>query len=452
MMNKKISILITAILVFTLLLVSCGGTGGCVHVDSEGDLKCDLCGEALPDPNLDGKILYSVKVVDSFGAPKANVIVEIYDGEKKIATKLTNAEGSCACSKDYPVDAGENPFTVKLLSADGKALNYDETKAVISDGAEDIVITVFDTLANLMKDTLYLRDSDVPVEAPVMPEGGYRVDLTSGINYFIFPSPSVRGQYKISCTSEGVTTLGYFGSPHFVQSNNIAALDGTGDVFLADGSLYFNIRAFNIGEDYYSGSRYVFGVDAEADTTAYITISCVDSNLPLSKEEMPWEEYPLSSAPETYVPDFTVGSSSELTPVPITDPSFVAVYNETDGFYHVGSADGPVILVKLTVESDYFVSFEKMMETTPFSAYVYDENGNLSAKKNYHSMMQQYIDAADETLGVYPLTEALKEAITVVGNAKGWFEGAGSIFTGKVTEPVVSEIAYLFACCYYSEN
>ena len=77
-MNKKISILITAILVFTLLLVSCGGSGGCVHVDSEGDLKCDLCGEALPDPNLDGKILYSVKVVDSFGAPKANVIVEIY--------------------------------------------------------------------------------------------------------------------------------------------------------------------------------------------------------------------------------------------------------------------------------------------------------------------------------------------------------------------------------------
>ena len=66
--------------------------------------------------------------------------------------------------------------------------------------------------------------------------------------------------------------------------------------------------------------------------------------------------------------------------------------------------------------------------------------------------MEKYITAAGE-LGIYPLTTYLKDAISIVGDAWGWYDsGANNIFTGKFTVPVVEENAYLFACCYYEEN
>jgi hypothetical protein len=251
---------------------------------------------------------------------------------------------------------------------------------------------------------------------------------------------------------EHTNEFGYFGAPFLVQSSNIASTDGTGEVFLNDGALFFNIRAFNVGEDYFSSSLYVFRVDVSADTSAFIELKCVDSNLPLSKEELPWEECLLPADPAPFTPSFTVGSAADLTPVSITDPDFVAVFNANDGFYHVGTADGPVILVKLSVDSEFLASFKTIMETNQFRSYVYDEDGNLIAKRNFHGMMEKYVTAAGD-LGVYPLTSYLKEALTTIGNAWGWYDaGATNIFTGKLTAPVVRENAYLFACCYYDEN
>lgn len=436
-----------------MLLTACGGDGEiCEHKDTEPDLVCDKCGEALPDPNLDGKICYTVTVLDALGEPMPNIIVQIFDGEAQIAAKMTNNVGVAACSKDHPVDAGKSPFTVKLVSPDGKALSYDEQAAIISDGKEEITVSLFKTTADLMTEALYLGGSDDPTNAHVLSDGKYRVELKSGENYFVFV-PTVRGQYKLSAESPSGFTMGYFGSPHFVQQSNIASTDGTGEVFLDGGALFFNIRAFNVGDDYYSSSRYVFRVDSETACEAFINVKCVDKNLPLSKEEMPWEEYLLPSDPAPFTPSFTVESVSELTSVSVTDPAFTAVYNPEDGFYHAGTADGPVIFVKLTVDSDYIAAFKTIMETTQFSTYVFDGEGNLVAKKNYHTMMQKYIDASGE-LGIYPLTAPLKEAITTIGDSWGWYKdgGANNIFTGKVTSPVVAENAYLFACCYYEEQ
>ena len=67
-------------------------------------------------------------------------------------------------------------------------------------------------------------------------------------------------------------------------------------------------------------------------------------------------------------------------------------------------------------------------------------------------MMQKYIDASDENLGVYPLTPALKEAFTVIGNAWGWYKGGATGIFSMLTSPIVAENAYLFACCYYEGN
>lgn len=447
-MKKHSIFVLLTILLSALLLTSCGDES-CSHIDTDGDLICDGCGETLPDPKLDGKIIYKIKVLDPDGNVAPNIIVELYDGEKKIAMKMTDAEGVVKCSEEHPVEAGEAPFTVKLISPDGKALNYDESATVISDGAEEITVYLYKTTAGLPTEPLYVGDE--PTMAPIVSDGKYRVDLKAGKNYFVFYA-TARGQYKISSDAVGAS-LGYYGAPFFVQDNNIASLDGTGEVFLTDGELYFNIRAFNASDDYHSASRYVIAVSVGSAVSASIEISKLDKELPLSKEELPWEDIILPAAPATFTPSFTVGSAEELTPVSITDPDFKAVYNAEDGFYHAGTVDGPVILVKLSVDSEYLASFKKIMETTQFSGYVYDENGDLLAKKNYHGMMEKYIEAAGE-LGVYPLTSYLKDALTTVGNAWGWYTegGANNIFTGKLTAPVISENAYLFACCYYEEK
>lgn len=445
---KRYSIILLIALALSLLLTACGDSD-CTHADADGDLVCDTCAAVLPDPDLDGKIVYKIKVIDPDGNAASNIIVELYDGEKKIAMKMTDAEGTVKCSEDHPVTAGDAPLKLKLLSPDGKTLSYDEASAVIADGAEEITVALFRTTLDLPTESLSV-DSDIPVEAPIMSGGSYRVALKAGKNHFVFYATS-RGQYRISCDGED-TSVTYHGAPFFVQSGNIASLDGSGEVFITDGDLYFNIRSFNIGEDHRSAPLYVFAVNAPSDMTANLEVKCVNKDLPLSIEELPWDDVMLPSDPAPFTPSFTVGSAEELKPVPITDPDFKAVFNAEDGFYHVGAADGPVILVKLSVDSEYLASFKKMMETTQFSGYVYGENGDFVAKKNYHGMMEEYIEAAGE-LGVYPLTAYLKDAITTIGVAWGWFDdGVNNIFTGKLTAPVIAENAYLFACCYYDEN
>ncbi len=446
-MKKTSLLLLFAMLLLSFLLTSC--SDACDHTDGDGDLVCDTCGDGLSNPDLDGEIVYKITVLGANGEPCPNIIVELYDGEEKIAIKMTDEDGTVKCASDKPVKAGKQPFKVKLVSPDGKKLNYDENNAVISDGKEEITVALYNTADGLPKEPLSVGDSNEPIMAAIMSDGRYRVDLKSGNNYFIFYATS-RGQYKISAEliDEASVAIGYFGSPYFVLSENVASADGTGEVFMKDGALFFNIRSFNAGSEYSSSSRYVFRIDASADASAIVDIGCVDKNIPLSNEELPWEDCILPSDPAPYEPLASVGSADELTPVPITDPDFRAVYNPEDGFYHVGAVDGPVIFLKLSVDTEYLASFKTIMETTQFRGYVYDEEGNFVTKKDYHGMMEKYIDAAGE-LGIYPLTSYLKDALTVIGNAWGWYDGgANSIFTGKLTEPVVRENAYLFACCY----
>ncbi len=452
MLKRIFSLALAFLVLLSLLLSSCGEPEEFeVCADGNGDGLCDECGKELlpPDGEKDGKIVYKIKVVDSEGNPLPDIVVSIKDGEDPLAVKITDKDGVVSCSDKNALIASEKPFTVEVVNPKNASLFYDKTLAVLSDGAEEITVTLYDTTDNLPSETIYPSDGIVEsVSASILDDGGYRVALNEGYNYFIFV-PTVRGQYKISVDTEKDFSIGYYGGPHFVQSSNVASTDGTGEVFINGGDLFFNIRAFNVGENYFSSSRYVFRIDVEEATDATVTVKCVDPNLPLSKEELPWEEYLLAKDPEKYVPDFTVSGVSELTDFDITDSTLEAVYNENDGFYHLGSVDGPVLLVKLTVDSPYLASFKTIMETTHLAVYVYGEDGVLDKKINYHNMMQKYIDSCDETLGVYPLTPAIKEALTEIGNVWGWYKGGTSGIFSTLTAPVVPENAYLFACCYY---
>lgn len=402
-------------------------------------------------PATEGKIIYNIKVVDAFGAPVPDMIVNLFCGDDSVAVKITNSEGVVKCDDDDALADGS--YTFKIIDPHNKPFYYDESVCTLKDGEETVTVTLYSTTDGLINENLYPADSsnDEPVAAPALRDGGYHLELAKGKNYFVFV-PTVRGRYHIEIINNDDLTVGYHGSPFFVQPNDLAGNTVGDAVFRTEEGLFFDIRSFNIGEDYASTSRYVLMIEAENDTDAIVTVKCVE-DIPLSVEELPWDDITLSEEPKDYVPEFDTDDGYVFEYVDITDENLTIVYNSADGFYHVGSADGPVVLVQLTVASRYLdASFSKIAETASFTCYVYGDDGELIAKRNYHNMMLKYIEKAHAELGVYPLTEGIKNALIDIGNAWGWYEedGINNIF-GEDAPSVIAENAYLFACGYLTD-
>lgn len=403
------------------------------------------CVDTAPDGGKDGKILYNIKVVDALGNPIPNMVVDIMlDGELS-ARKITNNEGVVKASEANALDAAT--YNVTLTDLNNKPFYYDASVCVLEDASEELTITVYDIPNEDFKETLYFSaaSSDSSGEAYIVSEGGYRVELSAGANYFVF-TPSRRGLYEIDAS---VGSLGYLGSPHFVQSGNIASEDDSEEIYLKQGKLCLKIRGFNVGSGYGSTSRYVVVVTAEKACEAFIKINC-DPNLAMSLEELPWEEYLLTGNHDVYTLPALDVDNAELKNVDIFDENLTIVYNSTDKFYHIGEENGPIVLVKLKIANDYLPSFSEMMETSPFSAYIYDENGEFVAKRDYNSMLASYCGLADPESGVYPLNKDLEQILLDIGGVRGWYDtdGANNIFLDDASR-VVEKNAYLFACCYY---
>ncbi len=399
------------------------------------------------EPVGDGKIDYKVTVVDPFGAPIPQMVVSIYNGEEEVEMRLTDKDG--VATPKEPL-TGES-FTVKINSPKGEKLAYDETKCVLKDGEEEITVVLYQSTEDLYVEDLYLQNSvsGEPVEAPVLIGGGYMVDLIAGENYFVF-TPTERGVYTVTASSSATVSIGYYGSPHFVQSQNLATNDENDEVYMSDGAVCFKVRNFNVGGDSAGSSRYVIMVESGVAAKGFIKFG-YDEELPTSIQELPWNEYNPTGTPEAYTVPEKGEEGFALTDVDITSKSLTVVYNFADGLYHVGSLDGPVVLLRLASASKYLPSIKSIMETDPFAVYVYDDNGEFKDKIIYHAMMEEYCAAADPDLGVIPLDVHLLKAITDYGNAPNhsWFNGASGIF-GEDTALVNPELAVYFACCYYA--
>ena len=398
---------------------------------------------------LDGKIDYKITVVDPFGAPIPQMVVYIYDGEEEVEKKLTNNDG--VVTPKNPLDG--DSFTVEVVSPKGEKLAYDKSKCILKDGEEELTIVIYQSLEDLFVEDLYLQHSvsGEPVEAPVLNGGAYMVDLVKGENYFVF-TPTMRGLYTVSVESSATTSMEYRGSPHYVLGSNVASDNDGDEVYMSGGNVCFKIRGFNVGEGYGSSSRYVLMINSSEDAKGVIRFGYVDE-LSMSLQELPWSEYILPAAPEAYeVPGKNVEGFA-LTDVDITSKTLNIVYNNTDKLYHVGSENGPVLLVRLTTSSKYLPSLQTISETDPFAVYVYDDNGEFVSKMNYQNMLDQYCAAADADYGVVPLDLHLLEAITNYGKAAnhGWFnENSGSAIFGDDQSRVNPALAVYFACCYYA--
>ncbi len=370
--------------------------------------------------------VYTVTVVDADQNPVSGVIVSAYQGEEKIKNKLTDENGVAT------FDFTEGTYTFTLSFTKDTTYKYDESLCVMSGKAVTVVASAY------VEPTYELYNGS---KAAIVEDGKYYIEFEAGETVYFIYTPTERGRYKISVDTKAKATCAYCGSPMLIQDNDISnkedvEIDENGN---PTGTIYADYRVYNLYQ-----TQYLYGVKATEAGSGYFTIER-DSDIEYIPDELPYNEYVRTND----INKDYVYSGGNLVNFDITNISLNAVFNETDGFYHLNSKNGPLIYMKLTVTNAYTIAIEKICETQPFQHHVYDENGEYKDKITYVSMMLDYFEAADDKVGVYPLTYDLGVAIKEMGNVLGWYKPAASGETHLIFGNVpVTQNAWLFACCY----
>ncbi len=442
---KRILSLVLAAMLVMSALAACGGNGGSTPSSSKADPNPS---ESVPA----GKVKYTVSLVTPLGTPCG-----LSDG---IAVRFLKADGSSAgmamvddsgvASKS--LDAGD--YTVELQFTNAAvSYGYDRDNLTLSATKTDITVEMYNELKAADELELYVPEGDgVPYVTHYIYEGHTKVDMVAGIrNYFVF-LPSRTGFYEFSFTGD-ITKINLYGMPQNVLVNGTMQADD----FTGEFSFTYNMHYGYFGED--GGvQNFVLGIDAGENTTGgMINIMRLGEYI-VTPSIAPWNPYeptiPLVkyALPEgaSYV-DFDMNSSYEL------------VLNPEDNFYHLGTADGPLVLLRLGSNADSgcryrMESFQTVLDTTAevLGVYNYDENGEFVDKVGYVEMLRAYMAVMDEKSGLHPLTEDLKIALQDLGSYKGWWDinKIGSyLFVDENGNDirVNTETAWLFNCVYLEQ-
>lgn len=383
---------------------------------------------------------YRVTVQNALGNPyTSGVIVRFLQNGEQAAMQVVDDNGVAAKN----LDAGD--YTVELMFTDDAAsYYYDKSDLTLSADKTELQITLSYALTG---DPVILYAQGEECAAYNVNLGSTYVNLTAGErNYFLF-TPTVAGTYEFSVVGDG-EAIGYYGIPQFVQNQNV------GDV--TDKGVSTSVRTDMINLDGNGTNVLVLGIDAGTAENCILAIERIGEPEHSLVDE-PWTVYKTTAqlAPYTVEPganlvDFDLTASSD---------TYNLVYNEADGFYHLDSADGPLVLVRLAKESKYLEPFQAMLENGNICKYFFDAEGNFVKKEIYNECLSEYLQYVDEDNGVYPMTEDLKYIIQQRGDYVGWWnpdmEGSMFLFVDNAWNPLPNinlDIAWLFMCCYATES
>ncbi len=405
------------------------------------------CGEANSQPsgennNAAADSAYRVTVVDAFGQPVTDgVIVRFMQNGQQASMQVVGKDG--VASKD--LEDGEYGIELKFTDADA-AFYYDET-VTLTPGNREAQITLYNGMpaeAQILYGPSLKSEEYREHEAYAVEVGGTYVELEAGErNYFLF-APTEPGMYEISVQNCDAA-VGYYGAPHFVQ--NISSVEPIDNV------VSVSIKADMIGTNGTGTTVLVIGLDAaEGVTSGILTVERVGDPA-WSIEDEPWHVYSATHDLKAYT--LPAGASFGEFDLKASSDTYQLVLDD-QGYYHLDSADGPLVLVRLGKKSGgskYLADFETILEHSGVTKYFYDEAGNFVKRESYSECLMEYIGYMDPEAGVYPLTEDLKYIIQMRGDHYGWFDpnNGGYIFHDANGNPVVGinhDISWLFMCCY----
>ena len=378
-----------------------------------------------------GEADYQVKVLDAAGNPyTAGVIVKFMQNGAQVAMQPVDANGVATKTLE------KGDYTLELVFTDDSLSGYvDPAKAVLSAKQTSVELTLCNTVTGEGVD-IYANGAEG--KAYNVTVGGTYVPVAKGVrNYFLF-TPTEAGTYKISVDNADMK-LGYYGSPFYIQENSVEEV--------VDNTVTFSVAKSMIGEGNTGTAVYVLGIDgaAEDGNCVLSIIRTGDPEYNISDE--PWTEYKTSHTPAPFTLDL---GGKELTYVDIkgTTEANQVIYNETDGKYHFGTANGPVVYIHLGKGAPY-VSLQTVVQGdgpvggAPIRHYFFDADGNFVKREDYTDILSAYFENMDEELKVYPLTQDL--VYIIQNGCCGWWdpESPDYIFEGCNTE-----IGWMFALCY----
>lgn len=410
---KKKNILIVAIvLCLVTLFASCGGNGP----------------ESKEAP-------YTVTVKDALGtAYTEGVMVRFLKNGEQVAMQVVNDQGVVSKTME------KGDYTVELMFINTDTEYHYDKSALTLSAEKTSLDVVLSQMPSKESTTLYVGDNDY--KAYTVKAGCTYVSLTAGKrNYFLF-APNTEGTYEFSVPGSSAA-IGYYGAPHFVQDFSVAEVK--------DNKFTVSVSASMIGTGNTGTSIYVIGIDGgDADSNCILAI---DRTGPAEKTitDEPWHTYQAKTKPTAYV--LPAGANIAEFDLTAATATYSFVLNSNDGFYHLNSENGPLVLVRLAEESEYIASYKKILETIGVNKYFYDADGNFVKKENYSDCLLEYIACVDENSGVYPLTEDLKYIIQQNGEYSGWFDPSSGTYLFKddngINIPGINaELAWLAMCCY----
>ena len=219
----------------------------------------------------------------------------------------------------------------------------------------------------------------------------------------------------------------------FTSSNGLIALVSTNGMWVTIEPSAETVNASTFTWECTSvGQSILIAAIADSETVS-ITVELKDTEI----VEIPVENYENVATPE----DFTADFDAELLQYVDTfdDVCDTAVLG-SDGFYHLNSANGPILYVDL---DDALMNLVDAMAYGQLR-YSIIVDGVVVGKVDFNDAFAAYVACADQDTMLYPLTADLMEIYKRLGEYKLWYGEDGWI-GGDL------EDCWMFAC-YYMEG
>lgn len=421
------------------LLTATAWLTACDTTDQPGGDTTAPDTQAATDPAVN-EIAHTVTVQNLDGTPAQNIVIRVKQGSEEKGMKLTNPQGA-ATFKLVPGD-----YTVSLESQTGTVFYYDTSAAIFTKEKTAVDLRICpmatETVEMMAPPRLPAGSTESPeyqkTDALLVRTGTCYVSLSATDYTYMLFEPTRGGMYTIQCTP-GVEFT-YHGMAASMMSQAMLTPDENGLITL-------KIEDGSVGGG--SVTQQVFRLyPAEGQSLTGTTVTITRTgDIPKTPEEL--ADWTIIEADQAFLKSYEGDTTGTLTDLDVTKPGLTVVLG-TDGYYHYGTADGPVVFLRIASENKYTQSFTKMLETDRIRAYFYDENGTFLRKEGYSQLIESYAEFANDD-GVVPLNQQLADVMKKAGSATGmgWYDFASGrdIFGDLVIPP---ETAWLFACAYYA--
>ena len=386
---------------------------------------------------------YSLLLTDGLGNPVYDVIVKVLQNGEQV--KMYPYKGELLT---MDLEEGTYQLELDLFKLEG-TYSYDESLCALTPEKKSTSIRLF-RQPEAMEEALYVGNPiSKDYNAVRVETGSYQVSLTPDDYSFLVFYPNEAAVYTVTYECDTDLSLSYHGSTFFVQGNDLT--EGSKDIVPYENGLSVSVYASNLG------GSYVFAIKSASATSCILNIR--NAGLPGTRvEDMPWSAYLEDSAKVAEQLQLSANAEGTYTPVDVTDMTLSAVYNEADGYYHMGSANGPLLFISLTEENIFISSIRTICANQRMGLYLYDDSGAVKEKRSYNELFHQYgmptdADTVLEAPIRVPMTAKLAEAIQKFGEKSSWWSATSesNLFTQKLMgSPYNQAYAWLLFCGYYA--